>query len=43
MGGEKYLEQRRSLSKVRQLLHQQTINIADVKLSNLLGWVSKSC
>lgn len=40
MGGGISLEKRRSLDQVQQLLHQQTINIADVKLmSTLLDWV----
>lgn len=40
MGGGISGEQSRSLGHVRQLLHQQSINMADVKPSTLLDWVS---
>lgn len=39
-GGGISLEQSRSLGQVRRLLHQQSINVADVKLNTLLLWVS---
>lgn len=40
MGGGISLKQSRSLGQVRQLLLHQSINMADVKLSTLLDWVS---
>lgn len=37
MGGGICLEKSRSLGQVRWLLHQQAINMADVKLNTLLA------